>query len=256
MSELSSQPPASRTDPPAAPNRRLIRIVSSSSVLLAAVYVLGFIYLKGYLAAFGFQVELASLSIPNLVLVHRFFVGHHFFVGAGAADAFLFARFGRSGVRKHWITAMAIFIFPIILLPVDYEISVFSEKGTPAGFNIRAPGLVPVFALGWICGGISFYAVRAALTKLVTLRDALKYAAAVTALAATVATYRYYSYVVAADRLARNDLQFVTQLELGNAHMDGPCGVVYVDTESVFLKCDNARVVLRKGALDRYLVAK
>src|ERR1051325_10423642 len=154
MTEPSSVPLASastvgRTDPPASPHRRLLRIVSSSSVLLAAVYVLGFIYLKGYLAAFGFQVELASLSIPNLVLVHRFFVGHHFFVGAGAADGFLFARFGRAGVRRHWIAALIIVFFPVLLLPIDHQISVFSEKGTPAGLNIGAPGLVPVFALGW-----------------------------------------------------------------------------------------------------------
>jgi len=235
-------------------NRRLLRVLTSSSVLLATLYVLGFIYLKGYLAAFGFQVELASLSIPNLLLVHRFFVGHHFFVVAGAAHGFLFSKFGRRGVRENWIAAIFILLFPVLLLPFDHWISVWSEKGTPAGFNMSAPGLVRVFALGWGCGCISYYAVRAALTKLSSLRDALKYVAAVGSLAATVATYRYYSNVVAIDRIQRGDLQLVQQLELGGASIAGPCGVVYVDTESVFLRCSNLNVVLRKSALDRYTV--
>jgi hypothetical protein len=122
-----------------ATRRKLATLLTSSSVLVVSLYVLGFIYLKTYLDVFGFQIELASLSLPNLVLAHRFFVGQHFFVGAGVFQAYFLSLFGRARLRKELFAGLALAAFPLALLPAAWALAAWSEKSTPSGCRDPVP---------------------------------------------------------------------------------------------------------------------
>lgn len=241
----------------AEPRKRLARLLTSSTLLVVSLYVLGFIYLKTYLAAFGLQIELASLSLPNLVLAHRFFVSQHFFVAAGALHAFLFTRFGLRGMKQHPFAAGLIAFSPLGLPPFGWVLSAWSEQGTPVGFNIKVPQLWIPFLVGWIMGGACFLVARRALKELESLRQALWYVGAILVVALTVFSYRLYAAVTAADRIQRNDFQSVSYLAIGDDGVLGPCHVVYVDSEMFYLLCGpkaDRKEIVRKDSVDRYVL--
>ncbi len=235
--------------------KRLARVLTSSSILVITLYVLGFIYLKTYLAVFGFQIELASLSLPNLVLAHRFFVGQHFFVGAGLLQAYLALRFGRAALKREWWSSLLLLAFPLALLPAGWSLSTWSEANTPVGFNIQAKGLWLPFLLGWVLGALALLVARQALKPPRRVRDALWYVVAVFVLAILVFSYRLYASVTAQDRLATHDLERLEGLRVENIPgLLGPCDLVYADTDGLYLQCGPTKLVVNRESVTSYSV--
>lgn len=237
-----------------AAKRNLPKVLTSSSIILVSLYVLGFIFLKTYLAVFGFQIELSSLSVPNLLLAHRFFVAQHFFVAAGAIQAFIFFKLGWPEVRKSPLYASLVFFFPALLLGVGYAVSTWSEPNIPSGFRLSARFLWIALVLGWLASGVCYLDFRGLMAeKSVSFKGAAKFLGFLMLLALVVASYRIFAFVVAQDRLVYQDMQ---EIILAGQQGSSPrrCRVVYVDTSDFFLLCGTERVVVARDEIKEYTV--
>lgn len=236
-----------------AAKRSLPKVLTSSSIILVALYALGFIFLKTYLAVFGFQIELSSLSIPNLLLAHRFFVAQHFFVAAGVLQSFLFSRLGFREARRTPISAAIVFLFPGLLLVFAYVVSIWSEPNTPTGFYLSAHYLWAALAIGWLTGAVSYLSFRNLVSERgLSFRRAAKMLGFLVLAASLVASYRVFAYVVAKDRLDHGDFQEIRLLQ--GEQFSKSCKVAYVDTSDFFLLCGNERLVVARDELKEYIV--
>ncbi len=228
---------------------RLPRGLRNASFLLAGIYVLGFVYLKTYLADFGFLVELTSLSVLDLLLSHRYFAGQHFFVGAGVMQAYLYKRHGWEDLKKTPIGSLLALFAPILLLPAAHFAALWSEQGVPVGVHIDAKGTILAFLVGWISGWLIFWFTDGARRHKQSFQVVTWVIAVILSGIAMIYSYRLYESAVAIDRQARGDFQVIEQLETEGATIPGPCKVIHIDSHALYLHCGHRslerRVVLR-----------
>jgi hypothetical protein len=234
------------------PTTRITKFVTSASFVAGLLYVVGFIYLKTYLAFFHIQVELASLSVLNLLLAHRFFVAQHFFVFSGVVQAFLHLRFGRSAIREHPVSAILIAAFPLFALGLAVLLSNWSEAGSPSGFDIDNAGLLLPLGLGWISGILSQLSIKKALQPVKNLRGVALYLVAFCVVLCTVGTYRLFANVVAHHRDTQQQFQRI-EVDLSDTK-HARCDVLYSDTENIFVRCGEKTMVLRREAFGSFQI--
>jgi hypothetical protein len=216
--------------------QRLAKALRASSILIAFSYVLGFIFLKTYLAQFGYEIELASLSLTNLLLVHRFFAAQDFFVLAGVFQALLFAEVGKRNVADQWFRSTLIVLAPWLVLTAAYVAAIWTEAQTPKGFAFTSRYLT-AFLLGWVLSAVLTFFVRDLIKNwVVNLRAAVRTLGCVFLLIGVVLTYRFYAVEAADNRVRTNDFQLI-ELKLPNEKENRSCSLIYADTKSLFAKC-------------------
>jgi hypothetical protein len=246
------------------PGRLALRLLGNASLILPTLYVLGFIYLKSYFAVFGFDVELASLSVTNLLLAHRYFAGQDFFFAAGALQAILLLQVSDGPGLLDLPAAekakgVVVLFFPVILTAIAYPLAIWSERNVPAGYNPRNVGLIPAMLLAWLSGA----ALTAVVRWLVRSREwsfsyALVVLGALALAAVAVASYRWFAISAGTDRLVRLDFQEVSVLEPSPSPTGAPvkveCRLVYSDTQNLFMLCGDQKAVYLRSGLSKFVV--
>lgn len=233
---------------------RLARLLTSGSIMLGALYVMSFVYLKTYLAVFGFQVELTSLSVVDLLLLHRYFASQHFFVLSGVLQAHLLYEFRWADIREHKLASSFAFISPMFVLASAYAVSIWSEFGVPKGLNVAAAGLPLAYVAGWLAGGVTYWIARLAIRRPTSIRDATWIILTAVTIYITVATYRLFADAVARDRLRRQDFQVLTRIETDSGPIAGPCALIHVDTRGLYLNCGGMHSVVERERLRSFQV--
>lgn len=240
------------------------RLLGGSSFFLASLYVIGFIYLKTYLAHFEFQIELASLSITNLLLANRFFVTQHIFVFSGILHGFLLREYG---LKKHLETPfLSLFVFtvPITIRVLSYLITTPSESGISYSVNIFEPHIWLVGMSGWIVSGVAAWYIYDIFKRIVSdqlfslpIRAISRLLIGVVLFSVIIGSYRLYAKVNAIDHSTNNEfLRIEIPASVMRTNTLSVCDVVYVDTENFFLKCSGEPYVITRKLLDQYRVVR
>lgn len=260
MATPGRQPGSSENmEPILGPGRAALRILGKASLALPTLYVLGYIYIKTYLAHFRIDVDLASLSIVNLLLAHRYLAGLDFFVIAGALQVYLFSEIPARGTKQRprgieLFSALILLTGPILIATVAALLAGWSEAGVPNGFNPRNYSQYLAMLLVWVGTVVVSLCVRYLLRS---RRWSYSYGAAIIGCAilvgCTVAGYRLFGKQFAKDRAERSDFERVLVTAGGNANTSlqfanssEKCDLLYADSQSFFLKCGERVGVLRR----------
>lgn len=226
--------------------RRAAAVFRNASLLLAAIYVLGFIYLKTYLAVFGFQVDLAGISVLDLLLCNRYFVSQHLFVAAGLLQAFLMTREGWQKVKSRPYLSLLALFSPFVILFPSLAMSAWSEQGVPLGVHIDAAGIPLAFLVGWASGWLIYWLAHNVLKYKESFHMMTWLIALAASLFLCAYRYRLYAKAAALDRSARGDFQSIEQIETDGSPIAGPCRVIHIDSHALLLHCNaDHRIVLR-----------
>lgn len=247
------------TKPVLGPGRVALRILGNASLSLPTLYVLGYIYLKTYLAFFGLDVNLASLSIVDLLLAHRHIVVLDFFVIAGALQVYLFSEVSKrkAHAEKVWVercAAVIIVASPILITIVAVSLAYWSETGVPKGFDhTNMKHFVPMM-IAWI-GSVAItlnirYLVR---TRKWTYSYGATVVVCVLLVGATVAAYRLFAWQSAENRSRKDDFEQLiinTQDSLPEKSDFVPPKVIYeliyADSQNLFVQYSGKTGLVRR----------
>jgi hypothetical protein len=216
-------------------------ILTRTSVIFAALYVVSFIYIKTYLAHFGVQVDQVSLDVVNLLLAHRYFLTVHLFIGAGFLVSLLRTQLGTPRTFIEYVSLGLLLAGPVLVINIMDVMARWSESGTPIGFNISAKDLLPAYAVAWGSGAV-LACLLSRLKKSQPQSYSLGaiYVLIIASVGVAALSYRLFANASATDRVAHRDFQVIRQLVLSSdadQTIPGPCLLVFSDAKTLVLKC-------------------